>query len=419
MIDVSFDRVAKRYRIERPDAGRRSRLARLLRPRTGDFWAVRDVSFQVGRGETLGIVGHNGAGKSTLLKLLSRITAPTSGEIRLRGTLSALIEVGSGFHPELTGRENIFLSGSILGMRRREIADKLARIVEFSGVGEFIDTPVKRYSSGMFVRLGFAIAAHLEPDILLVDEVLAVGDATFQIQCYERLNELRRGGTTMLFISHDLVSIEKLCDRVILMQHGRLIANGSPHEVIEQYQRMAASASPGTAAIAEATRVGAAPSARLLDVHFRSETGADTIRTTTGGPLVCRVEFQSDRPIDDAAIELFFYSRDGRVLHCQCSTALSGEALRLPAGRGALEFVMAETGLQPGVYSIGATIRQRLTSEAIDWFYGRTLLYVEPGKSVRGYFYTPHTWRVVVVDDEDHVPATAGFNAAQRRHPHL
>src|SRR5687767_9287307 len=177
MIDIRFDRVSKRYRIERPYLARQAAwVAKLLNRRNEDFWAVRDVSFEVRRGETLGIVGHNGAGKSTLLKLLSRITAPTSGEIVLTGTVAALIEVGSGFHPELTGRENIFLSGSILGMRRREIAEKLERIISFSGVGAFIDTPVKRYSSGMYVRLGFAIAAHLEPDILLVDEVLAVGD---------------------------------------------------------------------------------------------------------------------------------------------------------------------------------------------------------------------------------------------------
>src|SRR5690242_17584181 len=188
---VTFDRVSKRYRLRQAGRARE------------DFWAVKDVSFEVARGETLGIIGHNGAGKSTILKLLSRITAPSSGTITLQGRLAALIEVGSGFHPELSGRENIFLSGSILGMRRREIAAKLDRIVDFSGVGPFIDMPVKWYSSGMYVRLGFSVAAHLEADILLVDEVLAVGDAAFQLQCYERIGELRRAGTTLLFISHD------------------------------------------------------------------------------------------------------------------------------------------------------------------------------------------------------------------------
>ena len=414
MIDIRFDRVSKRYRIERPDlAAQGSWVSKLLNRRSEDFWAVRDVSFEVRRGETLGIVGHNGAGKSTLLKLLSRITAPTSGEIVLTGTVAALIEVGSGFHPELTGRENIFLSGSILGMRRREIAEKLERIISFSGVGAFIDTPVKRYSSGMYVRLGFAIAAHLEPDILLVDEVLAVGDAAFQVQCHERLNELRRAGTTMLFISHDLTSIEQLCDRVILMHHGRLAAAGSPHEVVKEYQRIAA------ASIAEVPAAVAAPDgsgrAHIVDVDFQDERGATTRRTRTGESLVCRVIYDVAQVVDDAVIELFFYSRDGRTLYSQCTTALSGGALALSTGRGVLEFAVPELGLQPGVYSIGALIRQRLSSDSLDWFYKPARLYVEPGKAVRGYFYEPHSWRVL---DDVREPAAAGLTAFRGRRPH-
>jgi lipopolysaccharide transport system ATP-binding protein len=195
MIDLRLTRVSKRYMIQQTidaETGRHSvrrTLQRLGLRLTEEFWALRDVSFEVERGETLGIIGHNGAGKSTILKLLSNVTAPTSGEIAVTGQLSALIEVGSGFHPELTGRENIYLSGSILGMRRSEIAKKLERIIDFAGVREFIDMPVKHYSSGMYVRLGFSIAAHLEPDILLLDEVLAVGDAAFQAKCLDRINE--------------------------------------------------------------------------------------------------------------------------------------------------------------------------------------------------------------------------------------
>jgi ABC-type polysaccharide/polyol phosphate transport system ATPase subunit len=395
MIDVAFDRVSKRYRIRQP-----------LQSGLKDFWAVREVSFDVARGETFGLIGHNGAGKSTLLKLLSRITVPTAGEIRLHGRVSALIEVGSGFHPELSGRENIFLSGSILGMKRREIEEKFDRIVEFSGVSEFIDTPVKWYSSGMYVRLGFSIAAHLDPDILLVDEVLAVGDAAFQVQCYERLNELRRGGTTMLFISHDLVSIEKLCDRVGLMQRGELVASGAPHEVIEDYQRLSATAH--VAAMADASAPAASQSARIDNVTFHDEIGSEVFGTTTGAPLIARVHYEVKAPVLDAVVELFYYSRDGRVLHCQHSTAVAGGALTLSPGRGAIEFSSPGMGLQPGIYAIGATIRQRNATETIDWYYGRTLLYVEPGKSVRGYFFTPHDWRVV----EEH--AHAGD-----RHPHV
>src|SRR3954464_15218793 len=212
MTDLEVAGLAKRYWLRQPRQGLWSR----IRPSYQEFWALRGVSFTVQRGEALGIIGPNGAGKSTLLKLLSEITAPTSGEIRLHGRLSALIEVGSGFHPELTGRENVFLSGSILGMRRAEIAAKLDQIVDFAGVGDFIDAPVKWYSSGMYVRLGFSIAAHLEPQILIVDEVLAVGDAAFQQKCYDRIGALRTAGRTIVFISHDLWSVEHLCDRAIL-----------------------------------------------------------------------------------------------------------------------------------------------------------------------------------------------------------
>src|SRR5918992_870086 len=192
MFDIKFDRVSKKYLIreERQQSGApNSLISRLRRLRSKDFWALNEVSFEVERGEALGIIGHNGAGKSTILKLLSSITAPTSGEITISGRLAALIEVGSGFHPELTGRENVFLSGAILGMGRREIAAKFDRIVEFAGVAPFIEMPVKWYSSGMYVRLGFSIAAHLDPDILLIDEVLAVGDAMFQQQCMARIGE--------------------------------------------------------------------------------------------------------------------------------------------------------------------------------------------------------------------------------------
>src|SRR6476620_4405315 len=196
MIDLKFDSVSKKYRVYHELDAESSenillRLRHKLRGNWNDFWALRDVSFEVPRGEALGIIGLNGAGKSTILKLLYNITTPSKGEIRICGKLSALIEVSSGFHPELTGRENVYLNGSLLGMTRREIRNKLDSIVDFSGVGDFIDSPVKRYSSGMYLRLGFAIAAHLDPDILLLDEVLAVGDAAFQAKCIKRIAQLR------------------------------------------------------------------------------------------------------------------------------------------------------------------------------------------------------------------------------------
>ncbi len=200
-----------------------------------DFWALRDVSFEVRRGEVVGIVGHNGAGKSTMLKLLSRITLPTEGTIRMRGKVSSLLEVGTGFHPELTGRDNIYLNGAILGMRKAEVNAKLEEIIAFSGIEHHIDTPVKRYSSGMRVRLGFAVAAHLEPEILIVDEVLSVGDAEFQRKSMGKMKDSAASGRTVLFVSHNMTAMRALCSRVIWLEHGRVRMQGPTEEVVGAY----------------------------------------------------------------------------------------------------------------------------------------------------------------------------------------
>src|SRR5665647_232486 len=200
-----------------------------------DLWALREVDLEVNRGEVLGIIGRNGAGKSTLLKILSRITEPTEGRVVLRGRVSSLLEVGTGFHNELTGRENIFLNGAILGMTQREIRKKFDEIVAFAGVDRFLDTPVKRYSSGMYVRLAFAVAAHLEPDILVVDEVLAVGDAEFQKKCLGKMESIVGQGRTILFVSHNMGAIRKLCNRGILLENGRLVEDGTAEQVANTY----------------------------------------------------------------------------------------------------------------------------------------------------------------------------------------
>jgi ABC-type polysaccharide/polyol phosphate transport system ATPase subunit len=200
-----------------------------------EFWALKDVSFEVRRGEAFGIIGHNGAGKSTLLKLLSRIMKPTSGTFEVHGRLSALIEVTAGFHPDLTGRENIYLNGAILGMTRREIESKFDEIVEFSGLAEFIDTPVKRYSSGMGARLGFSVASHVNPEVLIVDEVLSVGDNLFQQACMERMRSVIKGGATVVFVSHNLKSLSEICQRAMLLEHGKVVTIGSTDSALRQY----------------------------------------------------------------------------------------------------------------------------------------------------------------------------------------
>jgi ABC-type polysaccharide/polyol phosphate transport system ATPase subunit len=360
-----------------------------FRARSQELWALRDVSFDVQRGEALGIVGPNGAGKSTLLKLLASITAPTQGEIVIHGRLSALIEIGSGFHPELTGRENVFLSGAILGMRRRDIAALFDRIVDFAGVAPFIDVPVKWYSSGMYVRLGFSVAAHLDPDILLIDEVLAVGDAMFQQQCLARIGELRRAGTTAVFISHDLDTVERLCDRALLVEGGRIAAGGIPRTVIREYrQRLVVHDvdQPQGPPLQAGVSIGAVA---LLDGAGHP---VDTLRT--GEPLVVQVECRAEVATTNAIVEAFIYSADGRVLFCQFTTSLDGEGVSLPAGASTIEFSCAELPVQPGPYVICASIREGRTQQIHAWCSG-PLLTVHPGRMVRGHFYMPHSWRQV------------------------
>src|ERR1043166_2765598 len=287
-----------------------------------EFWAIKDVSFEVQPGEVVGIIGRNGAGKSTLLKILSRITKPTKGRVEINGRVGSLIEVGSGFHPELTGRENVYLNGSILGMTRREINKKLDSIVEFAELRQFIDTPVKRYSSGMYVRLGFSIAAHLDPDILLLDEVLAVGDASFQRKCIQRITELKKNGTTIVFISHDLRAVQQLCDRVILLKSGRIEADGNPAETIALYQSSSARLS------SQSTRgFGQDPSAEAVvtSLTFHDEYGNECLAFETGRPMTVVLDYQVHKPLEDVIFEVQFHSQDGRLCSFFSSETLGGQ----------------------------------------------------------------------------------------------
>ena len=247
-------------------------------------WALKDISFEVKRGEVLGIIGRNGAGKSTLLKILSRVTAPTTGEIRVDGRIASLLEVGTGFHPELTGRENIFLNGAILGMTKGEIRSKLDEIVEFSGCARYLDTPVKRYSSGMVVRLGFAVAAHLEPDILVVDEVLAVGDAEFQRKCIGKMQDVAGHGRTVLFVSHNMGMVNQLCSRAVIINEGILTFSGTTEDAIETYQ------STGTQMLAKQRFKGVlADSIKMQELGINQKlTGNHTIRPSSDITIIVR-----------------------------------------------------------------------------------------------------------------------------------
>jgi lipopolysaccharide transport system ATP-binding protein len=318
-LSINAENVSKMYRLGAALDGHRS-LASQLRhlagaplrhlrywretpPEEDTLWALRDVSFQVHEGEVVGIIGNNGAGKSTLLKILTRITEPTSGRIEFRGRVASLLEVGTGFHVELTGRENVFLNGALLGMSRREILRKFDEIVEFAGVKRFLDTPVKRYSSGMKVRLAFAVAAHLEPEILLIDEVLAVGDTEFQRRCLGKMDEVARAGRTIVFVSHQMAAVKSLCERVYLLEAGRVKAEGPTEEVVTQYVVQYAKA----AAAADLHRIAADRGDATL-INEQPQFGEYYINC--GSPLV--LEFQIELPdeIPSASVGVTLYNSE-------------------------------------------------------------------------------------------------------------
>jgi ABC-type polysaccharide/polyol phosphate transport system ATPase subunit len=397
MIDLTFDSVSKKYRIFRESevaSGGPAALRKVRRLWSGwqDFWALRNVSFEVERGEALGIIGQNGAGKSTILKLLYNITTPTSGEIRINGRLSALIEVASGFHPELTGRENAYLNGALLGMKRREIAAKLDSIVDFAGVSAFIDTPVKRYSSGMYLRLGFAIAAHLDPDILLLDEVLAVGDADFQARCIERINQLKHDGTTIVFVSHNLGAVETLCDRVFLLRQGEIYKTGSARQVISDYEHMLTEMPASSSSRLPSARPH--QEAEIVSVSFFNSAGRKTTMFAAGDPVRAEVEYVVHDPIKDAAIEVYFYSVFEN-LHCHLSTSTYGGRLDLQPGAGMIEFMIPEIGLEVAAFNVQAGIKRRESdfNDQIDRRHA-AVINIGKGKPIHGLFHLAHSWQL-------------------------
>ena len=272
-----------------------------------EFTALDDVSFEVKQGEVLGIIGRNGAGKSTLLKILSRVTAPSSGEVRVKGRIASLLEVGTGFHPELTGRDNIFLNGAILGMAKTEIKGKFDEIVEFSGVEDFIDTPVKRYSSGMYVRLAFAVAAHLEPEILIVDEVLAVGDGEFQKKCLGKMKDVAGHGRTILFVSHNMEAVKQLCDKVILMYQGKVTYEGEKLDAVQEYQKeLSHTSTPAVTGTSEIT---------LVELKIKNGENKEINTFDTFDKVIFELRYKSREFLNHASFALCFDDVNGvRIL---------------------------------------------------------------------------------------------------------
>ena len=312
------------------------------------FWALKDVSFEVNQGEVVGVIGRNGAGKSTLLKILSRITEPTSGEVRLRGRVASLLEVGTGFHPELTGRENVYLNGAILGMKRAEIDRKFDEIVAFAEIEQFLDTPVKRYSSGMYVRLAFSVAAHLEPEILIVDEVLAVGDSEFQSKCLGKMDNIARGGRTIFFVSHNMAAVQNLCNKAILLKTGKIESDGECQHVLEKY--MKSNQNDGAQAPLELSRVhGMLPIIRqvqLSDLEFDNIT-----LFRSGHPFSVSIHYDSPVSLRDPRFGIIVESAAGGRLFFLQTLFQHGAIDNLP-GRGVLNCTVPSLPLVPGSYSL-------------------------------------------------------------------
>jgi len=328
------------------------------------FWALKDICLEVKQGEIIGLIGGNGAGKSTLLKILSRITEPTEGRAEIFGRMSSLLEVGTGFVGDLSGRENVYLSGVILGMKKSEIDRRFDEIVEFSGVEEFIDTPVKRYSSGMYVRLGFSVAAHLEPDILVVDEVLAVGDAGFQKKCLGKMEDVAKGGRTVVFVSHNMAAMQGLCSKCCLLKGGQLVAEGLPGTVIEQYM---AGAAPGEVIqLGERQDRQGTGEIRIEEVTICDAKGRPIDNALCGQNISIAVSYRSrdDKPISRLDLHITFYTSLGQFMF-NCSSEASGHPFDVLPPKGQLLCHIPELPLAPGryVFNLFSTVG----GEIADW----------------------------------------------------
>lgn len=398
---IHVENIGKQYRIGAPQARYRTmreslgqafaapfrRMASLLRGEAYGakdmekaFWALKDVTFDVKPGEVVGIIGRNGAGKSTLLKILSRITEPTEGYAEIHGRIGSLLEVGTGFHHELSGRENIFLNGAILGMNRSEIEDRFDRIVAFAEIERFIDTPVKHYSSGMFVRLAFAVAAHLEPEILLVDEVLAVGDASFQKKCMGKMGEVASEGRTVLFVSHNMGAIVSLCSRCILIEDGRIIKDGEVNEVASYYQSTLYSSTDDVSDLTDVERYGSGKAKfTSVSLSYQETDGTPLSVMRTGKRLSVELNIKASEEIRDANVAMIIYDATGYRL-IDANMALQGKFLSLQPGEEAsVLFQLKNVLLKPGSYLLGIWIgRSGAIGQDIDGITYVTSIKIEP-----------------------------------------
>ncbi len=402
MNSVEVEDVSKKFRLGERAGDLRTRVNMLLgrdreaREAARELWAVRDVSFSVAQGESFGIIGHNGSGKSTMLKMLTGIYKPTKGALRTRGRVAALIEVGAGFHPELTGRENVYLNGSIMGMKKREVDQRFEEIVEFAELAKFIDTPVKRYSSGMYMRLGFSVAAHINPDVVLVDEVLAVGDEAFQAKCMKRMKELRQEGKTLVFISHSMDAVASLCQRVMLLSRGRMLTVGSPEEVITAYRTSLAmdqlerrNERPDGDIFAPVKRDVEILGTRLLDAEGRER---DTFEIGETVSLECR--FRANARIEEPGFGVAIYRADDLYIF---GPNTKFDAFPCPPleGEGKFTLTYPAMPLMQGVYRFVVSLfRDGDTRHAVDTRNEAAVMTLTSSKLSHGIVELAHEWRV-------------------------
>jgi lipopolysaccharide transport system ATP-binding protein len=334
------------------------RLRRGSASNTEEFWALRDVSFELKHGEVLGVIGRNGAGKSTLLKILSQITEPTAGRAQIHGRVGSLLEVGTGFHPELTGRENIYLNGAIIGMSKRDIAKRFDEIVEFADIEQFLDTPVKRYSSGMYTRLAFSVAAHLEPEVLIVDEVLSVGDAAFQRKSLGKMGDVARKGRTVLFVSHNMAAIQHLCSRALVLARGRVTFAGDPATAVDQYLR-GNSSQVGTSGLNVRTDLLATRGRggiRITDIRFLNSVGATVEEIGTGESVTIRLDYEAPERIFAPAFVASISDNYGMEL-CRLSTMpISGYFVESIIGSGHIDLILDSLPFTGGRYQLSVGI---------------------------------------------------------------
>jgi len=377
-----------------------------------DFYALRDINLSIKEGETVGIIGENGSGKSTLLKLIARILFPDQGEILTKGKIATLIEVGAGFHSELSGRENIYVNASLLGFRKKEIDAKLEEIIDFSGLKNFIDNPIKTYSSGMYVRLGFSIAINVDPDILLIDEILAVGDENFQKKCYEKIEEFKSKGKTILIVSHDLAVIEKMCDRVFLIDDGRQFYKENPVDVISEYHRTLFTkrkhalrvnqdeftkdkpSEKETSSTPEFNRWGSRE-AEITSIEFLDDKDNETYIFKTRDFLKIRIDYYTKKKIEKPVFGIAIYKEDGIHL-CGPNTSTGNCDIDYIEGKGSVEYIIDSLPFLPGSYLFTASIYDLSLRHAYDHWERCLTFNVVENKLVKekfGTFYIPSEWR--------------------------